>query len=673
MLNEIIGRELGGYHLVERIGAGSMAEVYKAVQPSMGRTVAIKVLSTTLSNDPQFIARFRQEARIVASLEHPHILPVIDFGEERDTLYLVMRYVNGGTLQDLIHKGPLTPPQVLRYLTQIGQALDYAHQHHIVHRDIKPKNVLLDKQGNPFLSDFGLARSVTGTGLTISGVGMIGTPHYMSPEQGRGQPVDPRSDLYSLGVVLFEMLTGRVPFDADSAVGIVMKHIGDPVPSVTDQNHGLPPVFDSIIARALSKRSEDRFQSAREMAETVAKSFGTSVISGPVLVRPVEKTEPVVNAAEARLAQAWAQLKHLASKWRWQIAASGAAALGLALIGLSTLTGAADRPATPTPAGGTAVATVVAAVDTPAATAVPSNTPRPTRTPGPSPTAPEIRETVVAIDLMTVLYVPGGQFLLGSADSDPQAADNEQPQLQVFLDGFWIDYAEVTVAQFTDFIQETGYVTDAERGCCTGAFAKVGGTVFTGDRGNVFVPSASWRLPEGAGAEEARPLRPVVQVSWNDAQVYCAWAGRRLPTEAEWDKAARGTQGQIYPWGNYFDGRRLNFCDKNCPATWRLAAVDDGFSRTANVTAYAGGASPYGALGMVGNVWEWVNDYYDSRGYRRFPTANPPGVDTGTERVVRGGSWIDSPDRVRAAARNHLAADGRNNFTGFRCAATALP
>src|SRR5687768_10227279 len=186
MPSDWVGRELGEYFVFERLGAGSMAEVFKALQPSMDRMVGIKVLSPTLSHDPQFVARFRREAQIAASLEHPHILPVIDFGECEGTLYLVMRYVNGGTLHDLVERGPLPPQTALRYLTEIGEALDYAHERRVVHRDIKPRNVLLDQQGNPFIADFGLAKLVDTGGLTNSGLEMIGTPHYMSPEQARG-------------------------------------------------------------------------------------------------------------------------------------------------------------------------------------------------------------------------------------------------------------------------------------------------------------------------------------------------------------------------------------------------------------------------------------------------------------------------------------------------------
>jgi serine/threonine-protein kinase len=280
-----------------------------------------------------------------------------------------------------------------------------------------------------------------------------------------------------------------------------------------------------------------------------------------------------------------------------------------------------------------------------------------------------------AKDGMTLVYIPAGDFLLGSANTDPGAREDEKPQERISLDAFWMDQTEVTVDRFAQFVIETGYQTDAERGCCEGSHSKPGGLVYApgadGALTTTFVERANWRLPDGPGVEEALPRRPVVQVTWNDAKKYCEWAGRRLPTEAEWDKAARGTNGLIYPWGNDFDGAKVNFCDKSCAANWHNASVDDGWTRTSNVGVFPNGASPFGLFDMSGNVWELVNDLYDFRGYFRFPTANPPGVETGTTHVIRGGSWLDTSDRVRPSARDQRLPDSRDNTTGFRCAADA--
>jgi formylglycine-generating enzyme required for sulfatase activity len=273
-------------------------------------------------------------------------------------------------------------------------------------------------------------------------------------------------------------------------------------------------------------------------------------------------------------------------------------------------------------------------------------------------------------DLMTLVYIPPGEFLFGAADTDPIAREDERPQMSVYLDGYWIDRSEVTVAQFQEFVSNTGYVTDAERGCCDGEYGEPGGLVYA--PGPQYVGSANWRLPQGGGAQEASPRHPVVQVSWNDASAYCAWAGRRLPTEAEWEKAARGADGRLFPWGDDFDGQRLNFCDRNCTADWKVLA-DDAFPRTGPVGTFDRGASPYDVVDLAGNAWEWVSDFYDFRGHFRVPTANPTGLDEGVTHVLRGGSWLDTADRVRATSRHHNLPDARDNLSGFRCAVSTLP
>jgi serine/threonine-protein kinase len=640
MSSDWIGRELGGYRIIEDLGQGNMAEVFKAVQTSVEREVAVKIMFASLANNEQFVARFRQEARLIAALEHPYILPVIDFGEQKGTFYLVTRYVNGGTLEDLIDQSPLSPQQALRYLSEIGEALDYAHAQGIIHRDIKPRNVLLDAQGNPFVADFGLAKLLAATGLTDTGVSMIGTPHYMSPEQGLGQPADGRSDIYSLGIVFYEMLTGERPYDADSAVGIVMKHINEPVPSFATKRPDLAPLLDFTLTRALAKDPTDRYPTAHEFVVEVARALAP-------LFAPKETPAPLPPAKPEQLRSA---VRSLPTAWILGF-------IVVAFIGFVVLSGI-GKPATPQ-------ATTTPAPPTPTHLATPTPIPHlPTATLAPSLTTPiplAGQRLISSKDGMTLLYVPAGDFLLGSADTDPDAREDEKPQQTIYLDAFWMDRTEVTVAQFRKFAETSGYVTDAER--------EGGGLVYSPNEVNV--KSAYWQLPQGSGAPEATGRQPVTQVTWNDAKTYCEWAGRRLPTESEWDKAARGSQGSLYPWGNTFDPARLNFCDRSCGAPWRLTAYDDTFSRVSSVGLYPSGASPYNLLDVAGNVWEWVNDYYDFRGYYRFPTANPPGLEIGDQRVARGGSWIDTPDRLRASARLPLNPRVRSNVTGFRCAVSA--
>jgi formylglycine-generating enzyme required for sulfatase activity len=257
---------------------------------------------------------------------------------------------------------------------------------------------------------------------------------------------------------------------------------------------------------------------------------------------------------------------------------------------------------------------------------------------------------ISTIDGMELLYVPAGKFLMGSDKSvDPQAYDNELPQHTVYLDAFWIDQTLVTNAMFTLFIQAIGYRTDAEKAGWgyvyqNGTWSQVNG--------------ANWQDPQGSGAGIQKiENHPVVQVSWNDANAYCQWAGRRLPTEAEWEKAARGTDGRIYPWGN------------QAPDT-TLANFNMNVGDTTQVGSYPSGASPYGALDMAGNVWEWVSDWYSNTYYQSSPSSNPGGPSSGDYRVLRGGSWGNSGWYVRAADRFGGSPVDGNGYIGFRCAAS---
>ncbi len=270
-MKQYIGKMIGAYQVVEQIGRGGMATVFKAYQPSMDRYVAIKILPSHFTEDESFVGRFTQEARTLARLEHPHILPVHDYGEQEGTTYLVMRYIKAGTLKDLItRKGPMEPEQAVRVLSEVSSALDYAHSQDVIHRDIKPSNILIDERGNTFLTDFGIAKLVADTAQFTASGAIIGTPAYMSPEQGMGQPVDHRCDLYSLGVVLYELLTGRVPFEAETPLAVLLKHVNAPLPLPRQIRPELPEGVERVILKAMAKAPEDRFESARQMVDALA-------------------------------------------------------------------------------------------------------------------------------------------------------------------------------------------------------------------------------------------------------------------------------------------------------------------------------------------------------------------------------------------------------------------
>lgn len=275
---DLVGQTLGRYQLIERLGRGGMADIYKGYQPGLDRYVAVKVLHPHLSEDPDFIVRFQREAKAVAALQHPYIIRVFDFDTQDDHDFMVMEYIEGGrtlkeVLQRLSASGERLPlTQALDIAAKLADALDYAHRQGMVHRDIKPSNVLLPSLENPMLSDFGIARIIGQTGLTASGA-MIGTPAYMSPEQGRGERADERSDIYALGIVFYEMLTGKPPYDADTPYGVILKHINDPLVPPHDLVGPLPTHIERVVLKSLAKNPDDRYANAGEMRDALREAI----------------------------------------------------------------------------------------------------------------------------------------------------------------------------------------------------------------------------------------------------------------------------------------------------------------------------------------------------------------------------------------------------------------
>lgn len=333
MENAVFGRR---YRVVEKLGSGGMADVYKAVDEVLGRTVAVKVLHPQYATEPSFVARFRQEAQAAANLSHPSIVNMYDWGREGDTYYIVMEYVAGTDLKTLLkERGPLDPMKAAEYAAQVCGALSVAHGYDVIHRDIKPHNIVLMPDGTVKVMDFGIARAGNTT-MTQTG-SVLGTAQYVSPEQAQGKPLGPASDLYSLGVTLYELVTGKLPFEGDTPVATALMHVNDePVPPRV-LRPSVPPALEAVILRAMRKNPADRYQSASEMREDLRRVLAGETAVGGAYGAPGATDEtsvlPAVERAERVRAATTPQISPIperrTSPWTWVIVASLVLILGL--------------------------------------------------------------------------------------------------------------------------------------------------------------------------------------------------------------------------------------------------------------------------------------------------------------------------------------------------------
>ncbi|MFN8377708.1 MAG: serine/threonine-protein kinase [Anaerolineae bacterium] len=287
------GKVLGQFEIMDEIGRGGMATVYRARQRSINRIVAIKVLPPALMHDPAFYERFTREVDVISHLEHPHILPIYDYGETEGIPFIAMRYLAGGSMAQVVRRGLPAFGWLVKPLDQIGQALDYAHQQGVIHRDLKPGNILLDERNNAYLTDFGIARVLDSS---LTGSAIIGTPAYMSPEQANALPLDARSDIYSFGIVLYELLTGREPYEAETPVALLLKHLNEPIPLVRDLRPDTPEAIEWVIQRATAKNPADRYASVGEMTA----AYAAAVRGDPGIVPPATGTQPVTPLSGSR-------------------------------------------------------------------------------------------------------------------------------------------------------------------------------------------------------------------------------------------------------------------------------------------------------------------------------------------------------------------------------------
>lgn len=292
------GERVGSYILDKQIGQGGMATVYKGHHPQLDREVAIKVMHQNFLDDETFVARFKREAQIVAKLTHPHIVPVFDFDEHEGQPYLVMKYVKGFTLKKQMIKEPLSLDDILEVMTAVGSALTYAHKQGVLHRDIKPSNIVIDREGHPYLTDFGLARLAASGESTMSADMLLGTPHYISPEQAKGvKNLDGRADIYSLGVVLYELLVGHVPYTGDTPYSIIHDHIYTPLPMPTQINPDIPLAVEMVLYKSMEKSPEQRYATANEMIQDLRDAIEESNLTE---LDPNRASVAAVSLAKAR-------------------------------------------------------------------------------------------------------------------------------------------------------------------------------------------------------------------------------------------------------------------------------------------------------------------------------------------------------------------------------------
>ena len=647
--------KIGKYTISHEIGKGGMGVVYRGLDPYIGRAVAIKTIRLdTLQQEAgkeEALKRFMREAQAAGNLSHPNIVTIYDVGEHEGLIYIAMEFIAGSSLESLLQqKRKFTLEEITHLFSQIGSALDYAHQKGIVHRDIKPANILVGQDLKVSIVDFGIARTATST-MTQTGM-LMGTPRYMSPEQITGKKVDNRSDIFSLGAILYELLTQRNPFEGESITTVIYKIMHAELPPLSDFNKQLPEGLDGVVKKALARDADSRYRTCGELLAdlkeySLAKGKVATVRESKPQVMETQLVAVPENAVSVSPAKSRKPLFFLLA------ALIGLLAVVIAIISLGG--GQNGQPAhgggeisqpQVTLEGGKVEATEViqpeGKADRPTANVIPSAGEPAAAKEIVHPPAAANTDTQVQIDKSlagaaiankkgfleriffndtVMVQIPQSYFTIGSPRGEGNA--DEHPAHKVFISDFWLGKTEVTFKQFDSFCRESGR-----------------------------------RLPNDEGW--GRGSRPVINVSWDDAESYCRWLAQktgynfRLPREVEWEKAAR----EKYPWG----------WSPPTAAQVNMKGSGDGFAFTAPVGSFLQGESPYGILDMAGNVWEWMADWYDPGFYQASAGRDPRGPAAGKDRVVRGGSWRDGLELIRSANRSSERPDRLQNVLGFRVA-----